>query len=305
MRVSDKQGYDAVRNRLQQAKKLTHDSMENLTTQRKLHKASDDPMGVTRLIKNRGELKSITQFKRNIDYAKSFFTKTEETISAMTDSLIRVKELAINAANGVQNSETRAVLSKEVKQIADDLVSLGNARYTDKYIFGGFKTKTAVIDPEGNFLGDDGALFLPIASDSFMQININGRELFQGGSKEDPLAQEKTTANTGVVQTVFNFYDSLVDNNVDGINNVLSELDNHLERVVGYRATLGAKTSTLESVYDRLLSREETLLQDNEEIEGIDFFQTTSDFKRAETVLQSTLLASNKLLQPSLLNFMQ
>jgi flagellar hook-associated protein 3 FlgL len=41
------------------------------------------------------------------------------------------------------------------------------------------------------------------------------------------------------------------------------------------------------------------------EIEDADALKVTSDFKKTEATLQSTLLASNKVLQPSLLNFMQ
>ena len=40
-------------------------------------------------------------------------------------------------------------------------------------------------------------------------------------------------------------------------------------------------------------------------VEDADIYKATSEFKRTETVLQSTLLASTKLLQPSLLNFLQ
>jgi flagellar hook-associated protein 3 FlgL len=41
------------------------------------------------------------------------------------------------------------------------------------------------------------------------------------------------------------------------------------------------------------------------QIEDADAFKVMSDFKKTEATLQSTLLASNKVLQPSLLNFMQ
>ena len=34
-------------------------------------------------------------------------------------------------------------------------------------------------------------------------------------------------------------------------------------------------------------------------------FKASSDFKQTEAILQSTLMASNKLLQPSLMNFLQ
>jgi flagellar hook-associated protein 3 FlgL len=40
-------------------------------------------------------------------------------------------------------------------------------------------------------------------------------------------------------------------------------------------------------------------------VEDADMYDATSEFKRTETALQSTLQASTKLLQPSLLNFMQ
>lgn len=296
MRVADRQGYQSVDRSLSQAKAATSGALENMTTQRKIHKPSDNPFGVTRLIRNQGKLKGIEQFKRNIDYARSYFVKTEETIGSIADSLIRAKELAIDAANGSHNENTRGILSKEVQQLTGHLISLGNSKYADKYIFGGFKTKTPVIDSAGSFMGDDGALFLPIAEESFMQINLNGRQLFQGGGED---------IGSGLVGTLKSFNEHLNNNDVVALRKDMVQMDQHIESVVGLRATLGAKNNTLDNVYERHLRIEESLLSDNEGIEGVDFFQSTSDFKQAETVLQSTLLASNKLLQPSLLNFMQ
>jgi flagellar hook-associated protein 3 FlgL len=54
------------------------------------------------------------------------------------------------------------------------------------------------------------------------------------------------------------------------------------------------------------LSGDEIVLRDQlSKTQDADIYHSTSEFKRTEAVLQGTLMASTKLLQPSLLNFLQ
>ncbi len=294
MRVSDRQGYKTVSNRVQQARDLTAKSLENLSTQKKLHIPSDDPIGLTRVIRNKGLIKSIDQYQKNITYARGFFSKTEETIASIGENIMRAKEIALNAVNGAQNKETRSIMAEEAKQIAGQLISLGNTVFADKYIFGGFRTIEPPFNYEGSYMGDDGAIFVPVNRNEFIRINVNGRDLFAGGEDDSIM-----------IHTVFNFLEHLLTNDINGIRSDMGEMDRHLDRVISVRSRIGGKLKGLESIDDRLGKEIIEYQKINEDIEGIDFFETTTDFKQAETTLQATLLASNKLLQPSLLNFLQ
>ena len=71
------------------------------------------------------------------------------------------------------------------------------------------------------------------------------------------------------------------------------------------QANIGAIWGAIENAEDRIVLQKEQKIEVVSKVEDADMFEATSDFKRTESALQTTLMASNKLLQPSLLNFIQ
>ena len=100
-------------------------------------------------------------------------------------------------------------------------------------------------------------------------------------------------------------HEGLATDNMQEIRVAMDELDFQLEKTTSYQATLGAVWNALEDSSQRTELSREISQEKLSRLEDVDSYKAISDFKRTETVLQSTLMASNKLLQPSLLNFMQ
>jgi flagellar hook-associated protein 3 FlgL len=100
-------------------------------------------------------------------------------------------------------------------------------------------------------------------------------------------------------------YDGLKSNNQDMIRASLDELEHQMDKTSSYQATIGSIYNALDSAATRIELGQGITQESVSNLEDADTFKAISDFKRTETVLQSTLMASNKLLQPSLLNFLQ
>jgi flagellar hook-associated protein 3 FlgL len=179
-----------------------------------------------------------------------------------------------------------------------EIVSLANTTYANRYIFSGFRTQTPSLSSDGLYLGDDGAIFLQIDNNDYRQINIPARDLFEASE------EEQEVGHTNMIDCVELLKTGLETNNIDYIHSAMSEVDFQLEKAMSYRAKLGALYNALDSATKRLELSENNAKDSLSIIEEVDMFKATSDFKRSEAVLQSTLQASNKMLQPSLLNFM-
>ena len=176
---------------------------------------------------------------------------------------------------------------------------MGNTQYNNRFVFAGFRTQTPPIGHNGQFLGDDGVIYLQVDKGVFRQINLQARELFEG----TPADREK--GHFGLVQTLQVLNEGLETNDIPMIRKVLDELDFHMENVTNAQATLGGIHNGIESTLRRLEISGEITEKEISNIEDADTYKVISDFKKTEEILQSTLMASNKLLQPSLLNFMQ
>ena len=299
MRVSDNQRYRISQDRVNHAKKGNEHMMEKISTQRRINRVSDDPVGLGRVIKYRSNISDMAQFQKNVEFTKGFIERSEASLQGINDYLMRAKELSVSLANDTYGPDSRIAASREVEQIVDGIISLANSQYGNRYVFGGFRTQTPPLGKDGNYLGDDGAIFLQTDQGAFEQINLQARGLFEAG----PDARNK--GHFGMIQTLDILKDGLQSSDKTKIRKAMDELDHQLEKSTDFMAKLGSIHNGVEGTLRRLEISSEITTGEVSKIEDADTFKTISDFKKTEDILQSTLMASNKLIQPSLLNFMQ
>jgi flagellar hook-associated protein 3 FlgL len=299
MRVSERQRYSQVEGRVQRAKSDNARAMDEVATQKSIRAISDNPIGMTRSLRFKDQIGTMNQHVRNMDLSKGFMQKAEDALTNLADNLIRAKELAVGMANDTNNAPSRAATGREVREIIDEIVLVANSQYANRYVFGGFRNGTPPISGDGSFVGDDGIIFVQVAPGSFRPINLNARNLFE------PTSEERLEGHANLIHSMEAFYNSLMNNDKDGIKKSLDELDFHMGKATSYQASIGGMFNSIHKTQERTEKDIDFTKATLSSVEDSDAFKATSDFKKSEAVLQSTLLASNKVLQPSLLNFMQ
>jgi flagellar hook-associated protein 3 FlgL len=299
MRVSERQRYAKADLLIGKSRVDNAHYMTELTTQKKIHKISDDPNSIGQIFLLRDRSKSNERYLKNIDYARSFISRTETALKNIHDSLIRARELAVNLANDTFGADSRMAASREIHQIIETVKGLANAKFGDRFVFSGFRTTTPSVGEDGNYLGDDGEIFLQVGGTKFQKINVTARELFE------PNVNERADGRVGLIQSLDVLFSGFVNNDKEEIYRSMTELDNQLNNSAGHQATLGALYNALDISEQRVRADDAVSKEALSKLEDADFIESTSNFKKSEAVLQSTLTASNKMLQPSLLNFMQ
>ena len=297
-RVSERARYMSTENRIGMVRQMADDVQETAISGRKLRKMSDDPVAAVRSFRNKTKLENIGQFRKTLDFAKGYLSKSEDALLGINESLIRAKELAVQQSNSTWDANTRATVAEEIRELADHCVQLGNSTYGNRYVFGGFKTALPPVAPDGNFMGDDGMVFVQVDEDSFRPINISGREVFDVPPSEDG-------RNQPVIQVLRKMYAALKGNDVDGLHTSMEQLDMAMSRMIQSTASLGARRASINDVGERLDRSEERLLTDSNELEAADPVKSAMDLRRAESAMQYTLQSSAKILSPSLMSFLQ
>jgi flagellar hook-associated protein 3 FlgL len=299
MRVSERMRYGHVQRRVEGAKEQNAHALDRLSSQKEITKLSDDPIGATQIIRFRDNIEDIRQFQKNVDYSKGYLERTEGALSSMADNLIRAKELAISMNNDTNDASSREATGREVREIIDEIVQLGNSTFSGKYVFGGFRNQTPPISNDGEYLGDDGAIYVQMSPGNFRQVNLQARNLFESSPSE----QENGHFN--MIHALDLLHEGLKTNNKDMLQKSLSEIDFHLNKTTSYQATVGGIWNAINDTGDRLGSEEVLMRTKLSKVQDTDFYDASSEFRRTEVVLQGTMMASTKLLQPSLLNFLQ
>jgi flagellar hook-associated protein 3 FlgL len=181
MRIADKMQYGQINSNIQKNRQEMSELQNQASTQKRVNKPSDDPSAAARVLSSRTEERGGQQFLRNIQYAKSFLEFTDNSLSELGDVLVRAKELAVGQASDAgANAMTRQVTAREVEQIYDQAVQVGNRKLGDRYIFGGFSTTTQPFSIDGEYFGDAGDMKVHTQKEAFVAMNVPGSKVFMG-----------------------------------------------------------------------------------------------------------------------------
>ena len=102
-------------------------NMEKLSSGMKINRASDDAAGLSVSEKMRSQIRGLNQASRNVGDMASFVSTTEGYLQETTDILQRIRELAVQASNGVYSDEDRAQIQVEVSQLVSEVERIASS----------------------------------------------------------------------------------------------------------------------------------------------------------------------------------
>lgn len=162
-------------------------------TGKRIHKASDDPIATSRVLKTKADISQLRQYNKNVDDSISWLENTETAVKNVNEALQRVRELSVQAANGVLTEEETKQVNEEIKQLKSQIISLGNTTYGSSYIFSGKKIDKPLLDENGYYNIDlkdylnpymvDDKKDVQVGSRENIGVNTLGFEIFEGYEK--------------------------------------------------------------------------------------------------------------------------
>jgi flagellar hook-associated protein 3 FlgL len=216
-------------------------------------------------------------------------------------------------------------LAEEVSQLFLQGVAAANRRIGERYLFGGYRSNQPPVSNEGRFRGDDGQIMAEVSKDVFVAMNISGVEVLNTNPKA-AIADRETMAEASrrpAGATPFqlsgnadgeniNFFDEiqtlrigLLTGDLDAIRNTLERFDSLHAKVIASRTKLGSRIQGLQTTQGALERHTLTNATLSSTLEDADMAQVVSDLAREETVFRSSLASSQKLIQPTLMDFLR
>lgn len=201
-------------------------TMEKLASGLRINRAGDDASGLAVSEKMRSQIRGLNQAEKNAENGISFIQVAEGYLQESQDIIQRIRELAIQASNGVYSDEDRMMIQVEVSQLVDEIdriashaqfngMNMLTGRFADADRIGGVKV---------------GSMWFHIGANMDQRINV-----FIG---------TMTATGLGVRQIGTGKFISL--STADGANSAIGTLDQALKKVNKQRADLGAYQNRLE-----------------------------------------------------------
>jgi flagellar hook-associated protein 3 FlgL len=118
---------------------------EQLSSERRINRPSDDPTGITNMMALDQELVRLTRFGENTTEANRRLEATDSRLNEYTLAMTRTIELTQQAASDPTTGEGRRAIAVEIRSIQDQLKSLADANLADRYLFAGTRTTRSSI----------------------------------------------------------------------------------------------------------------------------------------------------------------
>lgn len=317
MRVTQNTNYDTIRDSIHRSRSRMEGLQQKSATLKKLNTPSDDPVGASKVLEIRTDKVNNDQFQTNAKIAETFLNNSDLALGELADIVVRAKEIAISQSSGASsNEDTRLGIAEEVTQLFQQAVATANRRIGERYLFSGYRTQTPPIDAEGRYQGDDGQMMTEISKGVFLAMNVHGIEAFN----TNPRAQldetrlqrapasgspEENQENINVFDELQNLRIALLSGDVDGLRNTLERFDQLHARLIAIRSKVGSRVQGLQSMSQSVERHNITNAQLSSALEDADMAQVVSDLAKEETIFRSALASSQKLIQPTLLDFLK
>jgi flagellin len=101
--------------------KATDKDMEKLASGLRINRAGDDASNLAVSEKMRSQIRGLNQAQKNIENGVSFIQASEGYLDETTSIIHRLRELAVQSANGIYSAEDRGQIQVEVAQLVDEV----------------------------------------------------------------------------------------------------------------------------------------------------------------------------------------
>jgi len=209
MRVTELTKHNAVNKNLNKTSGELQKLMVEVSNGKKLNKPSDDPVGAAKVQDYHTSINHSRTLEKNISADKVWLNTTEEIIRQIADTMMHVKELALEGSNGASTPEYREGLASEMKLITKDLLDIGNKKEGKLFLLSGTKSftkplemRSSIVESELIFHGTrikSGEKIIPLLHDQPLKGLKPGTFTFTFSesqpAEEGQVAAEATTAS--------------------------------------------------------------------------------------------------------------
>ena len=259
-------------------------NMEKLSSGQKINKAGDDASGLAVSEKMRSQIRGLNQAQKNINNGVSFIQATEGYLQETTDILQRIRELSVQAANGIYTESDRMQIQVEVSQLVAEV-----DRIASQAQFNGMNMLT------GSFAKDS-------VSGGIMQFQIGANvdqnvRVYVGTMSAQALGLTGGQAEEEVISV----------SSPDTANVAITTIDEALKRVNAQRADLGAYQNRFELASQGIGTAAENLQASESLIRDTDMASAIVDYTKNQILTQSgtAMLAQANLTSQNVLSILR
>jgi flagellar hook-associated protein 3 FlgL len=242
----------------------------------------------------RGEVRATQQYSRNANDGLGWLGTIQDKLGDASTSVIRVRNLTLQALNQSNTDQSREALAVEIDNIRASLVGEANSKFMGRPVFGGTTPGDAAYSTAGVYIGNDGQTTRTVGPNAKVRIEASGPEAFGAEGSDSQLFAVLSEISRNIR-----------DNDEGKLDLSLGNLDSAHDLLKATLSDVGARynrvTQMKQSSEDHLLSVSSQL----SDIEDVDLPKAIMELQIQQTSYQAALAATARVIQPSLIDFLR
>ena len=234
-------------------------STEKLTTGLRINRAGDDATNLAVSEKMRTQIKGLKQAERNALTGLSFIQVAEGNLEQVNNIMQRVRELSVQAANGIYSTADRMQIQVEVSQLIEEVDRLSTqAEFNRRKLLNGDLAKESRV----------ATIFFHV-----------------GANKDQRIRAYIATMNAKAF--------GLADGNksissVGGANTMIGTVDAAIDKLNRQRADLGAYYNRIDVTIDALRTGHQNMVAAESRIRDANIAEELVEFTKNQVLMQSS-----------------
>jgi flagellar hook-associated protein 3 FlgL len=278
---------------------------EQLTTGKRINRASDDPIGAAEAERIRASSARMAMETRMMSFATGMLSQADGALAGAADSLQTARELMISAGNGSLQAEDRKSIAVQLRNVRSELLAIANQRDgAGGYIFGGQGSAAAPFTSDGTLPA--AVVFEPTGGtqqtglDMPFDTTVDGGKVFLG--------------SPGGGGSIFEALDTLVlqleDEAIDGaalragLDAALGATDAGLDRVLQARTAAGEQLRIMEARGRLLESGELQAASRLADISATDYAKVVSEMQTNQLAVDAAMRTYAQISRMSLFDYL-
>ena len=296
MRVSDQQLFGSTTGNLQRTKERIVRAQEQIASQLRVAKPSDDPSIFGQVILDKSALADNDQWIRNIQFGTARVAVGDQTLGQTQSLISRVRELAVQARSDTTSAQGRVTIAQEVRQLHRQLIQLANTEVAGQPVFAGTKTDSQPfvlgVGDTVSYQGNSESQSIGVGPNQTTQIVLPGDQVFTGPT-------------TNIFNGLSNLLVALESNNGAGIEVGIGSLDQAIDQISLAQGQIGAIANRLDTAHGTSLVVSAAIQQALSDQTDTDLATALTELQLQQTAYQATSQTFIRLFDSSLLNFLR
>lgn len=269
-----------------------HQVQGRISTQKRVTKASDDPLSFSRSHRFRRSFEQNKQFLKNTSDAISWISTSELSLDQLYEYSLQAYNFASQGSDAISNGDLRAQLAESVRGLLQDSVHLANSQYLGRSMFSGTMTDESepfqLVGDVVTYVGNDEKINRRITESFVEEINVTGQELM----------------DTGYFDNLTALITALEAGDETAVNAAMEQLYDSKKNLLTITTEAASVQTNLQLIESRLTSTNENLISYISDEEDANMEEEIVRFKSEEMAYQAALQTASDIMRMNILSYL-